>query len=380
MVPDTVGAASALPDEIYGPSYYASHCGPVPYARTDHWLRFFGGVADELVRAFAPRRVFDAGCAMGLLVECLWDRAVEAHGRDISNFAISQVRADVRPCCEVGSIADPIEGEYDLLTCIEVLEHMPEAEALRAIAAMAAAAPRVLFSSSPTDLDEPTHCNVRPPAYWLARWAEVGFAPLPTHDATYLAPHAFVLERAEIGRTPRDLAAFAGRVRDRVELAQLNARLGALAADLAAEKTRAMTAEGEAVRARTESARMRAAAAQRAAEARAEAASMRDAVQRERSRAEAAERSAALSRTEMLEAQASWRNITAERDRLLASTAWRATWPFRAAAARLPRPVRTLARRSVGAVWWTTKGRLGPRLRHRRARTDENATPPADTR
>jgi chemotaxis protein histidine kinase CheA len=349
MSPDTIIAAS-VPDETYGPGYYATHCGPVPYARTEHWLGFFGRVADELVRAFAPRRVFDAGCAMGLLVECLWDRAVEAHGRDVSTFAIGQVRADVRPCCEVGSIADPIEGDYDLLTCIEVLEHMPEAEALRAIAAMAAAAPRILFSSSPTDLDEPTHCNVRPTAYWLARWAEAGFAPMQTHDATYLAPHAFMLERSETGRAPRDLAAFAGRVRDRVALAQANARLGALVADLAAEKARAMAAEGEAVRVRAESARLRAASAQRAAEARAEAAEMRDAAERERSRAEAAERGAALSRAEMLEAQDAWRNIALERDRLQASVAWRALRPLRAVATRLPRPVRALARRVLGTA------------------------------
>lgn len=169
MPPDTSGAvAPGRSSELYGPDYYASHCGPVPYSRNDHWLSFFGRVADELVRAFAPRRVFDAGCALGLLVECLWDRGVEAHGRDLSGWAISEVRADVRPFCAQGAIADPIigdgEGEYDLLTCIEVVEHMPEADALRAVKAMAAAAPRILFSSSPTDLDEPTHCTVRPPA------------------------------------------------------------------------------------------------------------------------------------------------------------------------------------------------------------------------
>ena len=58
MPPDTAGPA--LPDELYGAAYYASHCGPVPYARDGHWLGVFGRVADELVRAFAPRRAFDA--------------------------------------------------------------------------------------------------------------------------------------------------------------------------------------------------------------------------------------------------------------------------------------------------------------------------------
>ncbi len=254
MPPDTADIDPATTAEtLYGPSYYASHCGPVPYARTPHWLEFFGQVASELVRSFAPRRVFDAGCALGLLVECLWDRGVESYGRDISHWAIEQVRMDVRRFCKAGSIADPIDGEYDLVTCIEVLEHMPEDEALRAIAAMASAAPRILFSSSPTDLDEPTHCNVRPTIYWLARWAEVGFAPVPLYDAGYLAAHAFVLERSEAGRTGAELAAFADLIRCRMEIRQLAVRRAFLEAEI---KSVAQAREAEirsAAQARTDS-------------------------------------------------------------------------------------------------------------------------------
>lgn len=61
--------------EAYGAAYFASHCGPFPYAReVPHWTRFFGGVADEIVARLRPKRVFDAGCAHGFLVEALWDR------------------------------------------------------------------------------------------------------------------------------------------------------------------------------------------------------------------------------------------------------------------------------------------------------------------
>ena len=80
----------------YDAEYYHSHCGSRPYEKGDaHWEQFFGGVADNLVRCFSPKTVFDAGCAVGFLVEALWDRGVEAHGRDVSSFAIEQVRPDV---------------------------------------------------------------------------------------------------------------------------------------------------------------------------------------------------------------------------------------------------------------------------------------------
>jgi SAM-dependent methyltransferase len=214
-------AADAMDGEVFNREYYATHCGGLPY---DHscafWGEFFGRIADELVRAFRPKRVFDAGCAHGFLVEAFWDRGVEAWGRDISRHANADVRRDVRQYCSIGSIADPIEGQYDLVTCIEVLEHMPEAEAIRAIAAMTSVTNRILFSSSPTDFDEPTHVNVRPAIYWLRLFAANGFTPDMTYDATFILPHTLVLERAEATPREQDLTACANLVRIRIQLAE----------------------------------------------------------------------------------------------------------------------------------------------------------------
>src|SRR6202522_4111183 len=103
--------------ELYRVDYYRSYCGSVPYDRSHpHRAQFFGNVADELIRTLRPRRVFDAGCAMGCPVEALWDRGVEASGRDVSELATSQVRTDVRSYCSVGSLTQPIEGHFDLAT------------------------------------------------------------------------------------------------------------------------------------------------------------------------------------------------------------------------------------------------------------------------
>ena len=180
----------------YGADYYRNHCGPIPYDRSNpHWSVFFGGIADTLIRSFQPTKVFDVGCALGFLVEAFWDRGVEAWGRDISAFAISQVRADMRTFCTVGSATAPIEERYDLITCIEVLEHMPEEEAIRAIKAMAQATHRILFSSSPTDAEEPTHINVKPTMYWLSLFGAEGFSPLMSYDPTFVTPHCVVFER-----------------------------------------------------------------------------------------------------------------------------------------------------------------------------------------
>ena len=86
----------------YGPRYYESQCGPIPYDRSHpHWLAFFGNIAEQIVRSFRPRRVLDVGCGKGFLVECLRDGGVEAYGFDISEYAIGEARPDIQPYCWV---------------------------------------------------------------------------------------------------------------------------------------------------------------------------------------------------------------------------------------------------------------------------------------
>src|SRR5262245_49383446 len=172
----------------YDQHYFETALGPVPYDRTHpEWLEFFGTVADQIVADIKPRRVLDVGCAKGFLVEALRDRGVEAYGIDASAYAIGEVRPDVQPYCRVASATDPFGSAYDLITCIEVLEHMDEADSRRALANICAAADDVLFSSTPDDLTEPTHVNVRPRSWWLARFAEQGFQLDVDYDAGFIA-------------------------------------------------------------------------------------------------------------------------------------------------------------------------------------------------
>src|SRR5438105_293935 len=127
--PDVKAAKPADETAIYDKNYFAHYLnstkkGTLAYERNEHWQRFFGTIADHIVNDIGPRTVLDAGCAMGFLVEALRDRGVEAYGVDISDYAISQVRSDVKPYCKVGSITEPLDSKYDLIVSIEVLEHL----------------------------------------------------------------------------------------------------------------------------------------------------------------------------------------------------------------------------------------------------------------
>jgi GT2 family glycosyltransferase/SAM-dependent methyltransferase len=216
--------------DLYGEEYYRCHCGPIPLDRTPPWLERAGAIADHLIRSLKPRRVLDAGCATGLLVESLWDRGVEAAGIDISAYAISKVRADLQHCCHVGSICDPVPGRFDIVACIEVLEHLAEADALKAIENLSAGTDTILFSSDPYDFDEPTHVNVRPLLYWLHAFAAVGFDPDLTYDAGFVAPHAMLFRRSADSPSGNEdvLHAYTELIRHKIILANTGRRCAEL--------------------------------------------------------------------------------------------------------------------------------------------------------
>jgi O-antigen biosynthesis protein len=223
---------------LYNEEYYRAHCGGIPYERSAHWREFFGGVAAEIIRSLKPRNVFDAGCAWGLLVEAFWDRGVEARGVDISTYAIANVRPDMRAYCRVGSLTDSLGGPYDLVTCIEVLEHMPQAEAGQALRNLCDAADCILFSSTPRDFEEETHFNVQPVIAWLHAFRELGFSPDITFDASFVCPHAFLVRRQAEPPSEETLALFNAKLQCQIDLVERRNELSKyIAASVLLEKT-----------------------------------------------------------------------------------------------------------------------------------------------
>lgn len=183
------------PRKIYNEEYFQKHLG-IPYDRnSSYWIDFFGKIADWIIKNIKPHTVMDIGCAKGFLVEALRDRGVEAYGVDISNYAISQVREDIQQFCIVGSATEPLDLDYDLIVCIEILEHLAPKSVEAAIRNMAARTECILFSSNPNDFDEPTHINVRPVSDWLDLFSKAGFYPDLVVDTSCVSPQAFLLRK-----------------------------------------------------------------------------------------------------------------------------------------------------------------------------------------
>ena len=192
-------------DEIYNQEYYETYStdgGAVSYETPTALQAFFSAVADRIVADLNPKTVLDAGCAMGLLVAELRDRGVEAYGIDISNYAISKVREDIRPYCVVGSLSDPLDHrvlpqKFDLVTNIEVIEHMSAEDGAKALENLCSITDCILFSSTPDDFTEPTHINVQEREYWATEFARNGFYDDLSYRPTYITPYAVCYTRRD---------------------------------------------------------------------------------------------------------------------------------------------------------------------------------------
>ncbi|WP_129633364.1 glycosyltransferase [Candidatus Oscillochloris fontis] len=191
--------------ERFNEYHYTTHYTR-PYRRDTYWMAFFGQIADQILVNIKPKRVLDAGCALGLLVEQLRLRQIEADGIDISEYAISQAPETVRPFLRVGSISAAFGQHYDLIICNEVVEYMSQAEAEQTIVNLCMHSDDILFSSVPLDFKSDTRCNVHPIEYWAELFARQGFVRDVDFDVSFLSPWTIRFRRSSepIHRLLRD--------------------------------------------------------------------------------------------------------------------------------------------------------------------------------
>ncbi len=123
------------------------------YARYDR-IASNADIAGWLLwRNFRVNSALDVGCATGYLVEVLRERGVEAEGCDVSEFAIDHAVPGAAGHVRVANVFAGLpwpDGAFDLVTALEILEHLPPDLVPDALAELARVSGAFLYATIPS--------------------------------------------------------------------------------------------------------------------------------------------------------------------------------------------------------------------------------------
>jgi hypothetical protein len=135
-------------------------------------------VAGAIVTHLAPRTVLVAGDGAGLATE------LRGHGVDVT-------------AVDAAALATPVDGTFDLVTCLDGLASLGPALVPAAVGHLAAAGDALLLSASPAP-DPGAAGDARPPERWSRLLADHGMLRDFRHDASYVSPWAALYRRQDL--------------------------------------------------------------------------------------------------------------------------------------------------------------------------------------
>ncbi|MHB8584435.1 MAG: class I SAM-dependent methyltransferase [Thermoplasmatota archaeon] len=162
-------------DEAYFRARYNPDAPPNAYAVT---------VAKALCGRYHPKRALDVGCGVGILL-----RAFAAHTDawgiegSAAAISISPARDHMRQV-DLTKDAFPFpDAHFDMVTCVEVAEHIPEARLWVAEISRVLRPGGIFYLQTPNPWSmaakaDPTHINVRDKWHWIRAFRRYGLRPL----------------------------------------------------------------------------------------------------------------------------------------------------------------------------------------------------------
>lgn len=147
-------------DAIYGDAYFGvgrdpsgDRQGRSGYATYDRVSSNADIAAYLIWRNFRARHTLDVGCATGFVVEALRELGVDAHGCDVSRYAVEHAAPGALGFVRLGDLGRGLpyaDGEFDLVSALEILEHLPPELVPGALAELRRVCGGVVYATVPS--------------------------------------------------------------------------------------------------------------------------------------------------------------------------------------------------------------------------------------
>jgi len=133
----------------------------------------------DLCEKYHPKSVLDIGCGLGqYLLYFNYKGANRITGIDGISTDDTLLRSDQYIQLDLNNGFD-LQKKYDLVICLETLEHVEENTSLKLMKSISEhAAEMILFSAAEPDQPGVGHINCKPVDYWIAKWNDLGWVPM----------------------------------------------------------------------------------------------------------------------------------------------------------------------------------------------------------
>ena len=134
-------------------------------------------IAPLAMEMISPRSVLDVGCGLGQWLAA-FRRAGAEIIRGLDGDYVQRDRLEIPlENFQAHDLTKPftLDEHFDLATCLEVAEHLPELCARDLVQSLAATSPVVLFSAAIPHQPGREHVNCQWPEYWARLFAERDF-------------------------------------------------------------------------------------------------------------------------------------------------------------------------------------------------------------
>jgi cyclopropane fatty-acyl-phospholipid synthase-like methyltransferase len=142
---------------------------------------------DERVKPFCegichilgkPNTLIEVGCGHGDILTGFLNMDIDAHGLEGSEAAIPYIRkraGDVKIFIEDLRFPLKIEPKYDLVTCVEVAEHLEEEYADQFVINLVHLSSKILITAAVPGQKGYHHINCQPSEYWHKKFEAHGY-------------------------------------------------------------------------------------------------------------------------------------------------------------------------------------------------------------
>jgi SAM-dependent methyltransferase len=154
----------------------------------------FREIAAAIIEVFQPRRVLDVGCATGTIVRHLNNSGCEAHGIDVSEWAVRNAEHPNVKLAPADKLPYPNKF-FDLVISCHALEHLPDAVVDPSIKEIKRVSSGFVFNmlpmigtapytGNPEEVrsqlrKDPTHQQLQSIDWWIQRFECHGFVQVP---------------------------------------------------------------------------------------------------------------------------------------------------------------------------------------------------------